>query len=205
MAVAEPRIILGASGHARVLAEALALCDVALLGHVGPQAGQGVGTYLGDDDVLDVLLQDGAKALIGLGFVDHNSMMRRKDVLGRIAPRLLARLVHPQAVVSPTADLGHGAFVAAGAVVGTGTRLGLGAIVNSGAVVDHDCVIGANTHIATGARLAGGITVGDDCLIGVGAVVRQGITIADGAIVGAGAVVIRDVPARATVLGVPAR
>jgi acetyltransferase-like isoleucine patch superfamily enzyme len=37
------------------------------------------------------------------------------------------------------------------------------------------------------------------------AVVLDGLTVGAGAIVGAGAVVTRDVPARAQVLGVPAR
>ena len=41
--------------------------------------------------------------------------------------------------------------------------------------------------------------------IGSGAVIMCGITIGEGAIVGAGAVVTRDVPAGATVAGVPSR
>ncbi len=41
--------------------------------------------------------------------------------------------------------------------------------------------------------------------IGSGAVIMCGVTIGEGALVGAGAVVTHDVPARTTVLGVPAR
>lgn len=198
-------IIVGAGGHARVMAEALALNNLPLQGHVAPSAGQGVGAHLGGDTILHELLQTGVCALVGLGFVDTAGMVRRKNILAQIAPDLLAILVHPSAIVSPSALVENGVFVAAGAVVGTGAVIGLGAIVNSGAIVDHDCVIGTNTHIATGARLAGGVSVLDDCLIGAGAIVRQGIAIGEGAIVGAGAVVVRDVPARSTVVGVPAR
>lgn len=47
--------------------------------------------------------------------------------------------------------------------------------------------------------------IGDDVFIGAGARVLGGIVIGDGAKIGANAVVIEDVPARATVVGVPGR
>lgn len=49
------------------------------------------------------------------------------------------------------------------------------------------------------------VTIGRDVWIGGGAIILAGITIGDGAIVGAGSVVTRNVPARATVVGNPAR
>jgi acetyltransferase-like isoleucine patch superfamily enzyme len=48
-------------------------------------------------------------------------------------------------------------------------------------------------------------TVRRGASIGSGAVVMCGVTIGEGALVGAGAVVTKDVPPKATVVGVPAR
>jgi serine O-acetyltransferase len=47
--------------------------------------------------------------------------------------------------------------------------------------------------------------IGDNVFIGAGARVLGGIEVGDGAVIGANAVVIDDVPAGATVVGIPAR
>ena len=55
------------------------------------------------------------------------------------------------------------------------------------------------------AALAGNVRVGARALIGVGSAVRPGISVGEDAVVGAGSAVVADVPAGATVGGVPAR
>lgn len=206
MAEAGAIVVIGAGGHARVVAEAAAACGMTLAGHIAPQADTTgmLGPHLGDDAAIPALAAKGHSFALGTGFVDAAGAARRAALLAGL-PEALATVVHPAAIVSPTATLAPGAFVAAGAIVGTRCRIGRGAIVNTGAIVDHDSAVADNAHVATGARLAGAVLVGRNALIGAGATIRQGIGIGDDAIVGAGAVVIHPVPPGATVVGNPAR
>ncbi|WP_425430639.1 NeuD/PglB/VioB family sugar acetyltransferase [Devosia indica] len=113
-------------------------------------------------------------------------------------------VVHPQAIVATISAAGAGSFVAAGAILAPRSRVGEGVIVNHRAVVDHDVLVGEFSHIAPGAVLGGGVKVGVGVLVGAGATVLPGLTVGDGATIGAGAMVLADVPAGATVVGVPA-
>lgn len=202
-------VILGAGGHARVVAEAARILGLSLAGYLAPQAAE-LGhaphlRHLGDDGAIPTLLAAGHDFILGMGFVDAVGAARRAGLAAQIPQDRLARLVHPAAVVSPSARIAPGVFVAVGAILGTGSEAGPGAILNSGAIIDHDCRVGTNSHVAIGARISGEVTVGQDCLIGAGATIRQGLRIGDGAVVAAGAVVLRDVVPGSTVAGVPAR
>jgi sugar O-acyltransferase (sialic acid O-acetyltransferase NeuD family) len=113
-------------------------------------------------------------------------------------------LVHPAAFVSPSATLGEGTIVAAGAVIASHARLGRFALVNRAASVGHDAHLCDFANVGPGANLASNVRVGFDAAVGIGAAVIEDVEIGESAQVAAGAVVIRDVPARTLVAGVPA-
>lgn len=77
-------------------------------------------------------------------------------------------LIHPKAWASPSATIGEGTVIMAGAVVQAEALIGKHVIVNTGATVDHDAIVGDYAHIAPGAHLCGNVHVGEGALVGVG-------------------------------------
>lgn len=96
-------------------------------------------------------------------------------------------------------------------VIGRGAEFGPGFVLihSLGVVINGNVRGGARVHIehqvTIGAEKRRSPLIGDDVFIGAGAKILGGVAIGSGARVGANAVVLEDVPANATVVGIPAR
>ncbi len=192
------KILFGASGHAKVIAEILqkrgeSICKIV---DDAPKCEQIFGVPVKHSDDIECSEYE---MIIAIG----NNEIRQK-IAQQYSCRY-ATAIHPSATVSEYAVVGNGTVVMANAVINPDARIGEHCIINTGAVVEHDCNIAAFVHISPNASLAGNVEVGEGTHIGIGASVIQGIKIGKWAVVGAGAVVIRDVPDYATVVGNPAR
>jgi len=116
-----------------------------------------------------------------------------------------ATLVHPSAVVPPTASVGPGSVVHAMTVFTTDVRVGAHVAVMPAVVLTHDVVVGDFVTFGAGVRLAGGVEIGCGAYLGSGAVIREQVVIGPWSLVGAGSVVTRPVPAGEVWVGNPAR
>lgn len=203
-------IVIGAGGHARVVAEALRLSGTDVLGFTDVNAslhGSELDGHrvLGSDAVLSSYAGSGVLLANGVGSIGvPQARQALQERLRRHGWRFI-NVIHARAVVSPRAELAEGVQVMAGALVQAGARLAQGCIVNTGAIVDHDCALGPYCHVASGAVLAGGVILGEACHVGAGAVIIEGIELGTKTVVGAGAVVVRSHAGGATLVGVPAR
>lgn len=191
-------IILGASGHAKVIIE-IAQANAMTIDTV----------YDKDESKVEVLgypvcHQDvPAQASCLVIAVGNNNI--RQQLATNLTTSFCAPLIHPTATVSASATIAEGTVVMAGAVINAGAKIGAHVIINSGAVIEHDCVIDDFVHISPNAALAGNVTVAAGAHVGIGASVIQGISIGRDAVVGAGAAIIEDVRANAVVVGVPGK
>lgn len=203
---------IGAGGHAKVLIEILRAQDffeiMGLLDSDPELKGTIVmgARVLGDDSMLATLKEKGVRHFfVGVGTVGDGSRRQRIYEKGLASGMEPVSTIHPQAIVSPSAELGKGIMIMAGAIINACAKLGDNVIVNTGSVIEHDCCLEDHVHVATGAHLAGTVLVGRGAHIGAGAVIRNNIRIGSGVVVGAGAAVVSDIEPNETVVGVPAR
>lgn len=114
-------------------------------------------------------------------------------------------IIHPDAVVSPTARLGTGVLIECGCLITPSPTIGDNVVVNTGSQVNHDNVVGDHVYIASGVILSGGVEIGENTLLDDGVVVAMGRKVGKNSLVGAGSVVTRDVPDGVICYGNPAR
>jgi serine O-acetyltransferase len=144
---------------------------------------------------LDVIL-----SYPGFHAVTAHRFIHALDGLGvPLLPRFLSNLVRAATGIEihPAARIGRRFFIDHG----MGVLIGETAEIGDDVTLYKGVTLGG-TSLGRGKRHP---TIGNDVVIGTNASILGAITVGDGARVGAGSVVVRDVPPRATVVGIPGR
>jgi sugar O-acyltransferase (sialic acid O-acetyltransferase NeuD family) len=177
-------LIIGAGGHGRSVAEAADLSGAfEVVGFLddGLSVGQTVlmGSVLGAIASLNSYRTACDQAIVAVG----NNALREKLTQQLIDGGFdLATVIHSRAFVSPSAVVGMGSAVMAGAIVGTEAQLGIGVIVNCGAVVDHHAKVGDFGHLGVSACMAGGSVLGRNAWMQAGCALGYGVEVPAGAV-----------------------
>lgn len=110
-----------------------------------------------------------------------------------------------------TADFGKKIHFGEDVFVNSGCRFQDqgGITIGDGCLIGHNAVITTLNHAMEPSRRAdmvpAPVVLGKGVWFGANVTVLPGVTIGDGAVIGAGAVVTKDVPARAIMVGLPAK
>jgi acetyltransferase-like isoleucine patch superfamily enzyme len=121
--------------------------------------------------------------------------------------------VRERARIGSDSVIGRGSAVDNDVVIGSRVKVQSNCYVTAGSVVEDDVFVGPGVTLTNdnsmGRHKRGQApdapTLRRACRVGGGAVICPGVEVGEEAFVGAGAVVTEDVPARAVVVGVPAR
>ncbi|NOU51774.1 acetyltransferase [Pseudoalteromonas sp. JBTF-M23] len=199
-------LMLGAGGHAAVLADILYSQGKELVGVVAPEvvAGHGIFTSVRHFDSDDAVLDFNPKDVLlvnGIGAMPRKSLRRLLYNRYRDLGYSFATIVADSAIVSEHAVLEAGAQVMQSAVINIGSRIGENSIVNTSATVEHDCDIGEHCHIAPGATLSGQVKLEKYVHVATGASVINNVTVGVGSIIGVGANVTQSIPSGKVVYG----
>ena len=202
--MAKDVIIIGAGGHAKVIADIILSSGDNLVG------------FLDDDDAKQGKVI--YKEYRVIGKVSDSFKYKDKYFVVAIGDnRVRAEItdkydelnwytaIHPKVVIADTVKIGDGTVIMAGVVINPDTTIGRHCILNTACSVDHDNIIGDYVHVSPGASLAGTVSVGDYSWICIGATVINNVGIVKNVVLGAGATATDNIDEPGIYIGTPAR
>ena len=195
--------IFGAGGHGRVVAELAILLGYEIVCFLADEITEPF--VLGIPVLREVPVNWGSPNLaIAIG----DNVTRESIFLGlsqKINNGIYPSLIHPRAMVSPSANIESGTVVFAGAIIGPQANIGRFAIINHGAQIDHNSKLCDFSSLGPGAVLGGDVTLGKAAVVAISAVVKHGVEIGDHSILGANSYLDKSLPPNIVSYGNPAQ
>ena len=196
-------IIIGASGHGKVVADIIRCSGDRIIGFLDDNTNLG-DTFIGYP-VLGTI-EEYKKYSDAYYIVAIGNAKEKEKIAKKLEGVKWYTAIHPSAVVSKIdTNIDEGTAVMATAVINSGAYVGKHCIVNSGAIIEHDNKIEDFVHVSVGAKLAGNVHVGKRSWIGIGTAVSNNLSICKDCMIGAGGVVVKDINEPGTYVGVPVK
>jgi sugar O-acyltransferase (sialic acid O-acetyltransferase NeuD family) len=194
----KPVLILGAGGHAKVVADALIQTGNEILGFLTPDKIPGSKFFrygiLGDDSVVDKYSPDNVVLANGIGSLPHQHLRWSLAAKMRQKGFTFLTVIHPSTIIANDVRLDEGVQIMAGVVIQPSSHIGKDTIINTGVMIDHDCKVGENCHIAPGVVCSGKVYIASNSHLGTGTAVIQDVSIGENCVIAAGSVIYKDIP-----------
>jgi sugar O-acyltransferase (sialic acid O-acetyltransferase NeuD family) len=199
-------ILVGYSGHAYVLADAILDNGLKIAGYSDKEKANSNPynlPYLGFEEEIDFI--GWTKEIpFALGIGD-NKLRQTISNLIESKGKVVKIVIDKTAAISKNVSIGLGTFINKNVTVNSLVKIGKNVILNTGCIIEHECILQDAVHIGPGAVLAGNVTVGERTFIGANSVVKQGVVIGKDVVIGAGSVIITNIPDGKKVVGNPGR
>jgi len=202
-------VIIGASGHAKVIADIIEKSGDKIVGFLDDDIDKQEKIVIKNIKVIgkiseidNIILKNNTyEFIIGIG----NNNIRMKIAEKYEHKIKFYTAIHPSANIGLDVSVGEGTVIMPNASINSCARIGKHCVINTGAIVEHDNNIEDYVHISPNATLCGAVNVGKMTHIGAGATVKNNIDITQKCVIGAGAVVVKNIEEQGQYVGVPAR
>ena len=205
-------VIIGASGHAKVVADIIFARkkdlneEIEIIAFLDDNYKKlkykkifGI-PIIGDLNKIEDLYKKGYLFVIAIG----NNHIRKK-IFERYNKLKYYTVIHPKAIIAKEVLIGEGTVIMANVVINSYSVIGKQCILNTASVIEHDNILANYVHISPNATLCGEVHVNNCSWVGATSVIKQQISIGENVIIGAGPVVIDDIEGNCTVVGNPGR
>lgn len=207
----QPLLVIGASGHAKAVIEAVEGGGVyQVCGLIDSIQDVGAVFFgypiLGNEADLPKLAREYGtnRGFIAIGDNWQRALVARR--VRKLLPQFeLAVVADPSARVSRRVAIGAGTCLMPGAIINADARIGQCCIVNTRASLDHDSVMEDFASLAPGATVGGKACIGAYSAISLNAGVIEKCRVGTHVVVGAGAIVTQDIADFSVAVGVPAK
>lgn len=204
-------VILGAGGHAKVVAECIDKERYEIVGyldkdhlHIGEMI-EGI-PVIGQDSSPNYWRTKGIEGcIVGIGHIGNYRIRNCLFEMYYAEGFSMINAIHKTSCISMSVKIGKGNVIMPKVIINANAKIGNNTIINSAAVIEHDVVICDGVHVAPGCTVCGATHIGSNTFIGAGSTIIQGLQIGANSIIGAGSVVIADIPDNVIAVGNPAR
>jgi len=114
-------------------------------------------------------------------------------------------VIDPSVEMSELVTIGEGTIICAHSIFTVNIEIGSHVIINLDCTIGHDAVIHDFVTLYPSVNVSGITNIGYAAELGTGMQIIQGKSVGEYSIVGAGAVVVKDIPAKCTAVGSPAK
>ena len=205
-------VIIGASGHAKVVADIIfsrkrdlneEIEIVAFLddNYKGLKYKEIFGIpIVGDLNRIKDFDKENYWFVIGIG----NNHIRQK-LFEKYNKLNYYTVIHPKTIIGREVLIGAGTVIMGNVVINSCSVIGKQCILNTASIIEHDNLIGDYVHVSSNAVLCGEVSINNSSWIGAASVVKQQISIGKNVMIGAGTVIINDIENNCTVVGNPGK
>ena len=199
-------VIIGAGGHAKVIADIIEKSGDEIVGFLDDNKEIGT-TIINEYKVIGDLNNRFTMAVTkeNLEFIIAIGDNKKREEISHSPNLKFYTAIHPSAQIGLDVEIQEGTVIMANACINSSAKIGKHCIINTGAIIEHDNIIEDYVHISPNATLGGTVKIGESTHVGIGSIVKNNITICKNCTIGTGAVVIKNILEEGNYVGVPAR